>query len=91
MSTTLERLSALLVQNYGHSAERLRPDTELATLGIDSLGTVELLWSVEECFAIKVPATVARPRTLGDVVRSIDELASQQRGTVNTQAAQLAA
>ena len=89
MSTSLERLSALLVQNYGLSEELLSPDTELAALGIDSLGTVELLWSVEECFAIRVPASIARPCTLGDVVRCIDKLAKVQRVTLDTQAAQL--
>lgn len=91
MSTTLERLSTLLVQDYGLAAARLGLDTELADLGIDSLGTVELLWSVEACFAIRVPATIARPHTLGDVVRCIDELASLQRASINNRAAPLAA
>jgi hypothetical protein len=48
--------------------------TELEALGIDSLGTVELLWSIEESFLIKVPTDAVNLLTLGDVVRYIDEL-----------------
>lgn len=78
MSTTFERLSTLLIQDYKLLPERLSMDAALEGLGIDSLGTVELLWSVEETFAIKVPANVATLLTLGDVVRCIDDLVALQ-------------
>jgi len=78
MNTTFERLSQLLVQDYKKSPDRLALDAPLEDLGIDSLGTVELLWSIEETFLIKVPTRAANLRTLGDVVRYIDEPVAAQ-------------
>ncbi len=78
MNNTLERLSQLLMQEYKFSHERLSMETALEGLGIDSLGTVELLWRIEEIFLIKVPVNTANLLTLGDVVRCIDKLAALQ-------------
>lgn len=78
MNTTFNRLCKLLVQDYKLSPERLLPDAPLEGLGIDSLGTVELLWSIEETFLIKVPSHAVSLLTLADVVHYIDELAAVQ-------------
>ena len=53
-------------------------ETPLESLGIDSLGKVELLWSIEETFVVKLPSQPADLLTLGDVVRCIDELVAAQ-------------
>jgi acyl carrier protein len=78
MNTTFQRLCHLLVQDYKLPQDRLSMETALEGLGIDSLGTVELLWSIEETFLIKVPSRPANLLTLGDVVRYIDELVALQ-------------
>jgi acyl carrier protein len=78
MSTTFEHLSAILVRDYALAPDRLTPDAPLESLGIDSLGTVELLWTVEDAFKIKLPQDPVTLRTLGDVVRFIDELVARQ-------------
>lgn len=78
MNTTFERLSHLLVQHYKLAPERLSMEAPLGTLGIDSLGTVELLWSIEDSFLIKMPTDAVNLLTLGDVVRYIDELMAAQ-------------
>lgn len=78
MNTTFDRLSHLLVRDYKLAADRLTLDAPLAGLGIDSLGTVELLWSIEETFQIKVPARADQLLTLGDLVRCIDTLSAAQ-------------
>jgi acyl carrier protein len=78
MNTTFERLSHLLVQHYKLAPERLSMEAPLETLGIDSLGTVELLWSIEDSFLIKMPTDAVNLLTLGDVVRYIDELMAAQ-------------
>jgi acyl carrier protein len=84
MSSTYERLSAILLRDYAIPAERLKPDTPLASLGIDSLGTVELLWTIEEAFHIKLPAEPVDLPTLADVARFVDGLkASQGAGTLH--------
>ena len=78
MTTTFERLSAILVKDYKLEPDRLIPDAPLESLGIDSLGTVELLWNIEDAFQIKLPSDPVDLPTLGDVVRYIDELVARQ-------------
>jgi acyl carrier protein len=78
MSSTYERLSAILMRDYAVPAERLMPETPLSSLGIDSLGTVELLWTIEEAFHIKLPAEPVDLPTLADVVQFVDGLMASQ-------------
>ena len=78
MSTTFERLSAILIKDYKLQPDRLTQDARLESLGLDSLGTVELLWTVEDVFQIKLPGDPVDLPTLGDVVRFIDELIAGQ-------------
>jgi acyl carrier protein len=78
MKTTFERLSAVLMKDYKLQPERLTLDAPLESLGIDSLGTVELLWNIEDAFQIKLPPDPVELPTLGDVVRYVDELVARQ-------------
>ena len=82
MPTTFERLSAILMKDYKFQPDRLTVDAPLESLGIDSLGTVELLWNIEDAFQIKLPADPVELPTLGDVVRYVDELIAKQGGAV---------
>ena len=75
MTTTFERLSAILTKDYKLAPERLTLDAPLESLGIDSLGSVELLWNIEDAFEIKLRSEPVELTTLGDVVRYVDELA----------------
>ena len=86
MSTTFERLSEIIVKTFNVPPERLTPDAPLAGLGIDSLGTVELLWEVEAVFKISLPAQPVALQTLADVARFIDELVDEARAASSTQA-----
>jgi acyl carrier protein len=78
MTSTFERLSAILAKDYKLSPDRLTLDAPLEGLGIDSLGTVELLWTIEDVFKIKLPSEPVDLPTLGDVVRFVDELVLKQ-------------
>lgn len=78
MKTTFERLSAILMKDYKLQPDRLTLDAPLESLGIDSLGTVELLWNIEDAFQIKLPSDPVELPTLGDVVRYVDELVASQ-------------
>lgn len=82
MNTTFERLCAILVKDHKLPLDRLTLDAPLETLGIDSLGTVELLWNVEDAFKIKLPPEPVDLPTLGDVVRYVDELVAGQGMTL---------
>lgn len=78
MTTTLNRLSAILAKECQLAPEHLTLDAPLDSLGIDSLGKIELLWNIEDAFAIKMPPDPVDLPTLGDVVRYVDELVAAQ-------------
>lgn len=78
MSTTFEKLSAILHKDYAVAPELLSMDSTLEDLGIDSLGQVELLFTVEEAFALQLPTDPVPMRSVGDVVRYIDALRAAQ-------------
>lgn len=81
MSTTLHRLSDLLARDYQVSDVALGLDTPLESLGIDSLATVELLFSIEDAFGIKLSPDPAAMKTVGDVVQHVDEVLAAQAST----------
>lgn len=78
MSNTYEKLTAILVKEYKLSADQLSLDAPLKDLGIDSLGLVELLFTIEDSFDIKLQADPVGLATLGDVVNYVDELIATQ-------------
>lgn len=84
MKTTFERLAAIVAKDYPLQAEELTLDAPLEALGIDSLGSVELLWHVEDEFKIKLPSEPVHLPTLGHVVVYIDQmLAAQNPGALH--------
>ena len=84
MNTTFHSLSKILVKTFSLAPEQLTPDASLVGLNIDSLGTVELLWQVEEVFGISLPSKPPELLTLGDVVRFIDGLVADGHAVVLT-------
>ena len=66
--TTLEILQELLVEDYKVAPDAVVPQATLESLGVDSLGLLEMLFSVEERFGIKVATERAGLATIGDVV-----------------------
>jgi acyl carrier protein len=74
MTSTFDRLCAILARDYKLAPEALALDTPLDSLGIDSLGVAELLFNVEDEFAIVLPPEQVQLPTLGAVVRFIDDL-----------------
>lgn len=80
--TTLARLQAILIENYPLEREALTRDALLENLEIDSLGVMELFFSIEDEFKLNVPNDKVDLKTLGDVVDYIDRLAAEQHGSV---------
>ena len=78
MTTTIERLRAILVRDYKLAPEVLTPEAPLEALGLDSLGVAELLFNVEDEFRIRLPQEPVHLPTLGDVVGFIDALVAAQ-------------
>ena len=57
------------------SDEQLRPETNLAEAGIDSLDSLTILFGIEEEFKISVPDDRARAiKTFGDMIDVVESL-----------------
>ena len=85
MTTTFDRLRAILIKDYQLTPEVLVPEAPLEALGIDSLGTAELLFNIEDEFRVILPPDPVQLTTLGDVVGFIDDLvAVQSKSKVQT-------
>jgi len=50
--------------------------TELASLGVDSLSLLELVFEIEEKFGVKVDEDTPPPRSCGELVALIERLAA---------------
>ena len=85
--TTLDRLAELIVRDYKIDAATLTPETPFEALGIDSLGMAELLFNVEDEFAIKLPSEPVALPTIADAVGYIDELIEAQHPADATESA----
>lgn len=75
---TLERLQTLLMSHYPLQREDLAPQARLEDLQIDSLGVMELFFSIEDEFHVKVPNDQVSLQTVGDVVAYIEKLIAEQ-------------
>jgi acyl carrier protein len=52
--------------------ELLRPDAQLADIGIDSFSLIELVFVAEEEFRVKIPFEGLKVKTVGDVIEVIE-------------------
>ncbi len=73
--TTLAALQDILVEDYAIPRERLMPDALLSSLGVDSLGMLELMFKIEDRFNLKIPGDPPTDlSTVADVVAYVDSL-----------------
>jgi acyl carrier protein len=52
---TFERVRQLIARYLRIPPESIHEDSSLEALGLDSLGALELVFEIEEAFALKVP------------------------------------
>jgi acyl carrier protein len=72
---TLETLVNVLVRDYGLERASIVPEAQLATVGLDSLSLLELMFKIEDNFNVKIREdTPTDFVTVSDVVRYIDDL-----------------
>lgn len=79
---TFQRIKKIVLEKIDMQEDRLTPDETLEGLGLDSLDRVELMFSLEEEFKIKIPDREVTIVTIQDVVNVIDKLAEEQHGEV---------
>jgi acyl carrier protein len=85
MTTTFERLQAIIAKDYQLSPGRITLDAPLEALGIDSLGLADMLFTVEDEFQITLPMAPVELPTIADVVAYIDGLIAMQSHEVDPQ------
>jgi acyl carrier protein len=75
MSTTLEQLCTLAQRELGADALTDKVDTPFAELGLDSLGLVDFMFTVEDHFHVNIEhdRALAHP-TLSGLAALVDEL-----------------
>ena len=86
MSGTVKRdvervVVGILAEQAAMSPEDVTSGATLEDLGIDSLGVVETIFSIEEAFDVQVPFNANQPEasefdihTVGSIVRSVESL-----------------
>ena len=80
--TTMQTMQGIFKANFDLAPEVLQRDAVLDDLEIDSLSMIEVLFAVEDEFAIAVPQEPAawrgQTRTFGDLVDYVDKLIAAQ-------------
>ena len=73
--STLETLQDMLMKEYQLTRDQVAPEASLTSLGVDSLGMIDMMMQIEERLGITVPDE--RPpvlSTVGDLVAYVDGL-----------------
>lgn len=77
--STLQALQDILIKDFPLTRDQVAPDAALATLGLDSLSILELMFKIEDHFHLKiVDDTPIDFVTVSDVVGYIDRLLSMK-------------
>jgi len=78
MSDTLKRIQSMLAKQFLLAPERLRPDQALADLGIDSLTTIEFMFTLEDEFSIRLSDEPGEIETVNDIAKLVDAVLQKQ-------------
>ncbi len=76
-----DRIKALIAEHFGIEPDKLTPETEIASFGIDSLAMIEFMFQMEEKFNIRMADSRAPLVTVGDVVAEIERAVRDQQPT----------
>lgn len=78
---TERQILAIVARETKQDLSRLKRDTALSEINIDSLQLVQVLFAIEETFDIYVPAERDKFRldTLGDVVDGVTRLVAEKQ------------
>lgn len=70
----------LLVEKYGVDEAKVSPDASMADLGLDSLSVAELVFDIEDLFAIEIDAEDAEFGTFGEAIALVDRYVEEKGG-----------
>ncbi len=75
------KIKALISEHFGIEPEKLVPETEIASFGIDSLAMIEFMFEMEEKFNIRMADSRAPLVTVADVINEIERAVLAQQPT----------
>ncbi|PTV96904.1 acyl carrier protein [Rhodobacter aestuarii] len=78
-----DQILSIIAREAAMEPNEVRPDMTLEDLGLDSLGLVEMIFSIEETFGVSVPFNANEPSqsdfdisSVGAIVRAVERLIS---------------
>ena len=75
---TFERVCDVIRETAGLDDVEMKPESTLEEIGLDSLGTVEILVAVEDEFGIQLD-TEENPKTVGEFADTVEAALEKQR------------
>jgi len=78
VTTTLERIKKLFLENFDFPEERLRPEATIESIGLDSLDKIEFLFALEKEFDIKIPDREVKLDSIQDIIDVVERLVMEQ-------------
>lgn len=78
-SDVAAKIKSLIAEHFGIESDKLTPETEISSLGIDSLGMIEFMFQMEEKFNIRLADSRAPLVTVADVIAEIERAVREQK------------
>ena len=75
---SLNLIREFLDGRVGVTPQQVVPAATLATLGVDSLMMLELVFECEDRFGVTLDKNLKSPKTVGELVALVDRLRSEQ-------------
>ena len=72
-----------MVEQFDLKLEDLGPDAQLDNLGLDSLSVIEFMFNLEDELKIKLTDERVELKTVGDVVKVVDRIVAEQKGSAH--------
>lgn len=69
-----------LHNRYDIAVDSVTPETTLASLDVDSLGLVELMFEVEDRLGVPAPQDFPQPTTIADLVKIVESMLQAHAG-----------
>jgi acyl carrier protein len=82
-SPTFDAVADVLVREFHAAQDKVKPETSLQALGLDSLTLMEFVFAIEDLFELRIPEDRLDPRqsglTLADLCAALDEATARSR------------
>ena len=78
--STLQTIQRMMAEQFELEENKLTPDAELESLGLDSLSVIEFMFNIEDEFNIKLPDERVELKTIQDIASIVDRLVAEQQG-----------